>query len=278
VTVDEALRLGTTRLATCSSSPRLDSEVLLAHTLGLARSALLAHLSDDLPPLPLHRYELAIERRSQGEPVAYITGHKEFYGLDLRITPDVLVPRPETEHVVDACLGAMPTGEISQLADIGTGSGAILVAVGTQRPQVTLFGTDISSSAIEVARANCEQHGLGPRTQLYVGDLLEPLVGYSFDVIAANLPYVPPGEADPEVATWEPEIAVFGGGEDGTGVIREFLKQAPAFLRPGGRVVIEIAHSQGEVVSTLARLAFPKASIQLRQDLAGYDRIVVIQT
>jgi release factor glutamine methyltransferase len=278
MTVDEALRLGTRRLGTRSSSPRLDSEVLLAHTLGLARSAMLAHLYDELHPQPLHLYECAIKRRSHREPVAYITGHKEFYGLDLSISPDVLVPRPETEHVVDACLEIVPEEEISQLADIGTGSGAILVAVGTQRPKVALFGTDISRPALEVARANCGRHGLAPRARLYVGNLLEPLAGHVFDVIAANLPYVPDGEADPEVAAWEPAIAVFGGGGDGTGVIRQFLEQAPAFLRPGGRVVIESAHSQGEAVSNLARLAFPAAEIQIRRDLAGHERIVVIQT
>jgi release factor glutamine methyltransferase len=278
MTVDEALRLGIKSLTSCSFSPRLDSEVLLAHALGVGRATLLARLNDDLPLEALHCYERAMSRRSRSEPVAYITGHKEFYGLDLLITPDVLVPRPETESVVDACLELLPEGEVSQLADIGTGSGAILVACGTKRPHARLFGTDISPAAIEVACANCARHGLASRTGLYTGNLLEPLVGFSFDVIAANLPYVPPGEADPEVATWEPKVAVFGGGDDGTAVIRSFLQQAPAFVSPGGRVVMETAHSQGDVVSKLARLAFPAATVEVRKDLAGYDRIITVQT
>lgn len=251
--------------------------MLLAHTLGLGRSALLARSQDALREEDQSRFDALVERRSRGEPVAYLTGHKEFYGLDLLVTPGVLVPRPETESVVDACLEILPVDQPSTMADIGTGSGAIVVAVAAHRPMLRAIGTDISPQAIEVARQNCERHGVADRVSLRVGHLLEPL-SEPVSVIAANLPYVPPGEASPEVATWEPQVAVFGGGVDGTALIREFLRDAARYLLDGGGIVMETAHSQGSIVSNLARAAFPRAQIEVRRDLAGYDRIVVIKT
>lgn len=276
-TIDGALRQAAHRLAPNSSSPRLDAEVLLAHLLGGGRASLLARSTDSLDAQLLHRYDELIGRRGTGEPVAYLTGHKEFYGFDFYITPDVLVPRPETESAVDACLQVLPHDEMRQMADIGTGCGAIVVAVCKQRPLVTAYATDISPQAIEVARHNCRTHGVEAQATLYVGHLLEPLTG-PVDVIVANLPYVPPGEASIDVATWEPQVAVFGGGEDGTALIREFLCHAPRYLRPGGTVIMESAHSQGKTVSDLARTAFPGSRVEVRKDLAGYDRIIVVQT
>lgn len=281
MTVGEALQQAAKRLSSNSSSPRLDAEVLLAHVLGLSRASLLANSQQILTAEQSVAMESLIERRSLGEPVAYLTGHKEFYGLDLFITPDVLVPRPETESVVDACLEALEDLDNSQLADIGTGSGAIVVAITTHNSRVRASATDISRSAIEVARRNCERHGVSDRVTLYTGHLLQPLLGKflgKFNVIAANLPYVPPGEASPDVAIWEPNVAVFGGGDDGTALIREFLREAPAYLLPGGMVVMETAHSQGTLVAELAKRAFPGAAVEVRKDLAGYDRIVIIKT
>lgn len=277
ITVGEALLQARKRLSPNSSTPQLDAEVLLAHVLGIGRAALLARTSDPLAPEQARAFEELAARRTRGEPVAYITGHKEFYGLDLLITRDVLVPRPETESVVEACLEALPKREVSQLADIGTGSGAILVAVLANRPQTTGVGTEISPEALEVAWQNCHRHGVADRATLLLGDLLEPLTN-PVNVIAANLPYVSPGEASPDVATWEPNVAVFGGGEDGTATIRRFLHAAPDYLLPGGSVVMETAYSQGKAVSELARAAFPGASVEVRKDLAGYDRIVVVKT
>ncbi|MBF6611831.1 MAG: peptide chain release factor N(5)-glutamine methyltransferase [Chloroflexi bacterium] len=277
MTIAEALGQGSKRLSFFSSTPRLDAEVLLAHLLQTGRASLLAHATDRLSEPQAVDFELLVERRTQGEPVAYLTGHKEFYGLDLYITPDVLVPRPETESVVDACLAASLDGESSQLADIGTGSGAIVVAVTKNRPLLRAYGVEISPQALEVARKNCELHGVSDRITLYLGHLLQPLPG-KVDVIAANLPYVSPGEASPEVATWEPKVAVFGGGEDGTALIQEFLAAAPDYLLPGGTVVMETAYSQGALVSSLAREAFPNAAVEVRKDLAGLNRIVVIKS
>jgi release factor glutamine methyltransferase len=216
-------------------------------------------------------------RREQGEPIAYITGHKEFYGLDLVVTKDVLVPRPETESVVDACLRALPKDEPASFADIGTGSGAILVAVAAHRPHLRAYGTEISPAACEVAQLNCTRHDVADSVQLFVGNLLDP-IPEPLNVIAANLPYVSPGEAEPDVATWEPQIAVFGGNHDGTATIRNFLAQAPRYLLSGGMIVMEVAHSQGKIVSDLAQQAFPNAAVQIQKDLAGYDRIITIKT
>ncbi len=275
VTVGEALQQAAKRLSLCSVTPRLDAEVLLAHALATTRASLLARLSDPLGDAAARDFEAAIERRAQGEPVAYITGHKEFYGLDLYITKDVLVPRPETESVVEACLSLLPPSGL--FADIGTGSGAIVVAVAKHHPGVKSYGTDISEAALGVAARNCERHGVQERVTLLQGNLLEPL-SHKVNVIAANLPYVSRGEAAPDVATWEPGVAVFGGGEDGTALIREFLAAAPDYLLPGGAVVMETAYSQGAIVSELARGAFPGANIEVKKDLAGYDRIVIIKT
>lgn len=277
-TVDEALRAGTRRLSASSSSARLDCEVLLAYTLATKRASLLARLNESLNDDKLSTYLQMVERRSHGEPVAYLTGHKEFYGIDLYISEAVLVPRPETESVVEAALLGLSGEDVSQLADIGTGSGAILVAVGCNNPNVRLFATEISPEALQVAKRNVEAHGLQERATLLQGHLLQPLAGLTMNVIAANLPYVPPGEASPEVATWEPRVAVFGGGADGTALIREFLAQAPSYLKPGGTVIMETAHSQGAMVAGLARAAFPDAQVEVRKDLAGYDRIVVVKT
>ena len=279
MTVDEALRLGKNHLSRHSSTPRLDAEVLLGHLLDLDRAALFARPTHRLDLADQEEYRSHLDRRARGEPIAYITGHKEFYGLDLIITKDVLVPRPETESVVEACLEALPEKKTARFADIGTGSGAILVAVAVHRPYVRAYGTDISRHAIAVAQQNCDRHGVADRVRLYVGSLLSP-IPEPMDVIAANLPYVSPGEAEPDVATWEPQVAVFGGGDDGAGTIRTFLAQAPAprYLNPGGVIVMETAHSQGKIVSDLARAAFPNASVEVRKDLAGYDRIVIIQT
>jgi release factor glutamine methyltransferase len=267
---------GTRRLSPHTASPRLDAEVLLAHTLGWDRARLLAHGETLLSAERIANYTSLIQRRQAGEPIAYLTGHREFFGIDFLVTSDVLVPRPETESVVDACLEHISEGEISQMADIGTGSGAIVIAVCKQRPSLKAFATDLSEPALAVAEENARRQGVDGQITFLSGDLLAPLP-HAVNLIAANLPYVPPGEAAPDVARWEPQVAVFGGGEDGTALIRRFLTDAPRYLLPGGRVVMETAHSQGELVSRLARGAFPAAQIELRKDLAGYDRIVIIQ-
>jgi release factor glutamine methyltransferase len=276
-TVDEALRDAASLLRPRSTSPRLDAEVILAHLLNTTRASLLARFADSLQGDLHAQYRALIARRQQGEPVAYITGSKEFYGIDLEVTPDVLVPRPETESLVEITLDLLPRGDISHLADVGTGSGAIALAVAMNNPLVRVYGTEVSAAALAVARRNAARLDLHDRVTFLQGDLLAP-VPHPVDVIAANLPYVPEGEAEPDVAAWEPREAVFGGGRDGTATILRFLAQAPAHLRPGGSIVMETAHSQGRAVSDAARKAFPGVSVEVKKDLAGYDRLVVVRT
>lgn len=275
--VADVLRWGKEQLSLHSTSPRLDAEVLLMHLLHIERAALLARPDMALDTGTEEAFRTLIARRQQGEPIAYITGHREFYGLDLIVTNDALVPRPETESVVEACLMALPIDKPALFADIGTGSGAILVAVVKHRPYLRAFGTEISRAACAVAQQNCERHGISGSVQLYVGNLLEPLPE-PVNVIAANLPYVSPGEAEPDVATWEPQVAVFGGDLDGAATIRAFLAEAPQYLLSHGTIVMEVAHSQGSLVASLAHDAFPLATIEVHKDLAGYDRIITIQT
>lgn len=277
MTVAAALAWAGKRLSLRSSSARLDAEVLLAHLLEMERASLLARPELMLDPEIEAAYHQLVARREEGEPIAYLTGHKEFFGLDLLVDKSVLVPRPETESVVEACLDALARGGGKTFADIGTGSGAILVAVAERMPGLKAYGTDISPDAVRVAALNCQRHGVADRVELFVGNLLEPLPEPVY-VIAANLPYVSPGEAEPDVATWEPQVAVFGGGPDGTSTIREFLANAPHYLLAGGTIVMETAYSQGRIVSKLAGDAFPTAKIEVRQDLAGYDRIVIVDT
>jgi release factor glutamine methyltransferase len=279
VTIGEALHDAAKRLSVCSTTARLDAEVLLAHVLGLSRAQLLARLNHRPDAEQLARLEELVRRRQQGEPVAYLTGHREFFGLDLFVTPDVLVPRPETESLVEACLELLPPDQPRLVADVGTGSGAIAVALAVHRPLARVYATDISCAALAVAERNCRKHDVQHRVVLLPGDLLAPLPE-RVHIIAANLPYVPEGEASPEVAMWEPHVAVFGGGQDGTDLIRRFLAQAPHYLLPGGAVVMETAHSQGALVAELARSAFDYAgvNVELRKDLAGYDRIVVLRS
>lgn len=243
----------------------------------MERASLLARPDLVLEPDVEAKYRQLVARREEGEPVAYLTGHKEFFGLDLMVEKSVLVPRPETESVVEACLYALARTDGTTFADIGTGSGAILVAVAEKMSGLRAYGTDISPDAVRVAQLNCERHGVADRVQVFVGNLLEPLPE-PVHVIAANLPYVSPGEAEPDVATWEPQVAVFGGGIDGTATIREFLTHAPRYLRSGGTIVMETAYSQGRIVSELAGAAFPGAKVEVRRDLAGYDRIVIVDT
>jgi release factor glutamine methyltransferase len=275
--VDEALRQAASLLSPSSSTPRLDAEVTLAHVLETSRAFLLARFAEPVGEDNYSAFLALVARRANGEPVAYITGHKEFFGLDLEITPDVLVPRPETESVVEVCLSLLRQGEVSHLADIGTGSGAIALAVAANNRHVRVYATEVAPRAIAVARRNAVRLGLEDRVTFLDGDLLAPLPG-PVDVIAANLPYVPPGEAEPDVARWEPREAVFGGGPDGTDTIMRFLAHAPSYLKSGGALVMETAHSQGQAVSRAAKSVFPGASVEVRKDLAGYDRLIVLRT
>jgi len=254
---------------------RLDAELLLVHALGITRAQLHAHPQGQLSPAELASYRQLIERRARREPVAHIVGHKEFYGLDLFVDSRVLIPRPETELLVERAI------EISQrqsvVADVGTGSGAIAVSLAVHLPQVLVYATDASLGALEVAACNCRRHCVEGRVHLLQGHLLEPLPE-PVDLIVANLPYVSQAELaqlPPEINCYEPREAL-NGGPDGLDHIRRLLAQAEGHLKPGGFVLLEIGAAQGPAVVALAKRHFPAARVEIARDYAGLDRVVMV--
>ncbi len=281
--IQEALIWATERLATAGcETPRLDAEILLCECAGVERAFLLAHGSEAVPADAWSRFQAWVARREKREPVAYITGHREFYGLDFAVTPAVLVPRPETEHVVDEALAlarakhrAAPTVFI---ADVGTGSGAIAVALAVHLPYAQVCALDSSREALEVAWRNADRHGVLGRMCLVQSDLLEHLP-WAVDILVANLPYVADEEwpsLAPEIRFHEPAHALRGGA-NGLDLIRRLLAQTPERLRPGGAVVLEIGAGQADGVRRAAQAAFPNAHIRVARDYAGLDRVVIVQ-
>ncbi len=268
-------------------SPRLDVEVLLAHTLGVSRPILLARLHDPLPANARTAFADLINRRLHHEPVAYLTGHREFYGLGFYVDHRVLIPRPETELLVERALKLRNTQhEIRHshphIADVGTGSGCIAVSLATHLPQARLYAIDTSPEALEVARINIERQGVEDRVHLTRSDLLDDLEPHlQLDIIVANLPYVAEPELaqlPPDVRDYEPVGQALAAGPDGLNLISRLLAQAPGRLRRGGAVLLEIGAGQGLAVSALARRHFPNAEVRVLQDLAGLDRAVEILT
>ncbi|MGB9593593.1 MAG: peptide chain release factor N(5)-glutamine methyltransferase [Anaerolineae bacterium] len=282
--IHEALLWATERLATAGcETPRLDAEILLCECAGVERAFLLAHGTEAVPADAWAQFQAWVARREQREPVAYITGHREFYGLDFAVTPAVLVPRPETEHVVDEALALAQakhrTAPTVFIADVGTGSGAIAIALAVHLPYAQVCALDASREALEVAWRNAERHGVLHRMCLVQSDLLEHLP-WAVDILVANLPYV----ADEEWPTLAPEIRfhepphALRGGANGLDLIRRLLAQATEHLRPGGAVVLEIGAGQGAQVQRLAQAAFPGGQVRVAQDYAGLDRVVIVQT
>jgi release factor glutamine methyltransferase len=276
----EALSGARDRLrAGASDEPDLEAEVLLRHVLTLDRAAFLRQLSDPMSEADVEAYELALGRRLAGEPTAYITGTREFYGLDFRVTPAVLIPRPETEMLVEAVVDRSRRTERLRIADIGTGSGAIAVSLAKALPQATLYATDLSAGALAVARDNAAANCVEQRISFRRGDLLEPLDA-RVDVIAANLPYVTENDwrALPrEIRKHEPRLAL-ASGVDGLDAIRALLLQAPRYLERGGAIFLEFGIGQDEAIQASAREHFPSASIETRRDFAGIPRLLVVDT
>ena len=275
-TVGTLLREATAQLSATSATPRLDAELLLAHVLGWPRARLLAERDDQPTEAQTATFAALIARRSALDPVAYLVGHKAFYGLDLEVTPATLVPRPETELLVELTLALAHErrGERLVLADIGTGSGAIAIALASHLPTATIYATDVSAAALEVARRNVVRHGLSERVRLYHGDLLAPLPG-PVDLLVSNPPYTILAEVEPNVYAHEPHVAL-DGGPDGAAIYRRLVAQLSDYVRPGGAVLVEIGAWQGALVASLLRALFPTATVSVHQDLAGRDRVVRI--
>ncbi|GAB4204166.1 MAG: peptide chain release factor N(5)-glutamine methyltransferase [Roseiflexaceae bacterium] len=277
MTVARALAWAGSTLAGSSPSARLDAELLLAHTLGWSRARVLAEGRIELDPAQQARFAALVDRRAALEPVAYLVGQREFYGLDFEVTPAVLVPRPETELLVERALEFarnLPAG--AQIADIGAGSGAIAVALAVHLPQARISAVDLSAEALAVAGRNAARHGVAGRVRLLQGDLLAPLDS-PVDLLVSNPPYTVLAEIDEGVRRHEPHLAL-DGGPDGLELYRRLLAAAPPLLRPGGAVLLEIGATQAETVSALARQHFPDARVTVEQDLAGHDRVVIIAT
>ncbi len=271
------------RLSTCSESPQLDAQVLLAHVMDRPRTWVLAHPESPPDPEAISILEPLIRRLEDGEPLPYVLGHQEFFGLDFEITPDVLIPRPETELLVEraiAWLKAAP--ERRTAADIGTGSGCIAVCLASQVPEARILGTDISRPALEVARRNALKHKVSDQIELVECDILPQHVpglstDHHFDLVCANLPYIPTGILRGlPVYGREPTLA-FDGGPDGLDPFRKLFSLVGEWMAPGGLILLEIEATQGAAVLSLAYDASGAASIHLHRDLAGRDRLLEIQ-
>ncbi len=278
--IREALQEAVERLHRAGiPNAHLDAQVLLADLIGRPRSYLLAHGEVSLPPDTITRYRAWVARRARGEPLAYILGYTWFYGLKFHITPAVLVPRPETELLVEYVLNELRArgGKVLRVADVGTGSGVIAVAIAVHEPRSRVWATDVSAPALHVARRNVYAHNVDRRTLFVQADLLIPLIG-PLDVIVANLPYVGEEDTDvlaPEVREYEPAIALWAG-KDGLSLIHRLLAQAPGRLAEDGVLFLEVGYRQGERVEALARAYFPNAQITRHHDWAGHERIVRI--
>lgn len=281
MTLAEARRHARARLAAAGiDEAALEADLLLAACLEVERAFLPAHGEMALTPAQERRFHEWVERRLRREPLAYITGRRWFYGLEFVVTPAVLIPRPETELLVELALAWLQRRRMAAtLADVGTGSGAVAVALACHTPStVRILATDISAAALAVAQTNARRHGVADRIAWFQGDLLAPLPT-PVDLILANLPYVGLAERDrlmPEVRDFEPPEALFAG-EDGLSLIGRLLAQAPGRLRPGGGLFLEIGYGQGEAILTLARATFPTAHLALHPDLAGIPRVLQVE-
>ena len=274
VTIGRALARARAELDTTSGTARLDTEVLLAHVLGWARARLLAHTDTPLDPDSKKRFVTLVARRRNGEPIAYLTGHREFWSLDFLVTRDTLVPRPETEHLVEAILEIVRPDHAATIADIGTGAGAVAVAVARERPRAFVLGSDRFPAAVAVARANAARLDAG-NASFVVADACAALAPGRWSVIASNPPYI--AENDPHLATgdvrYEPREALVSGPR-GLDMLDTLARRAPTRLAPGGWLALEHGNVQGpEVRARLSRAGL--AAVQTLRDLAGNERVTL---
>ncbi len=267
-------------------SAALEARLLLAHALNAAPESLLTEPDQAVSEDAESRFHVALERRLGREPLFYITGEREFYGLPFYVDARALIPRPETELLVEEAIGAV--GELGpeyangaglRIADIGTGSGCIVVATATVLTGATFMATDISGDAVEVARQNAERHGVADRITFAVGDLLAPLSG-PFDIIIANPPYIPAENLptlQAEIRDHEPRVAV-DGGDGGMTIAARLIRSAPLYLRPGGRLLMEVGYGQAPLMVDVAKEVFPVGSdVDMSLDLAGIPRVVRVR-
>lgn len=267
-------------------SAQLDAQVLLCHVLGIERAMLYAYPEREMTLQQEKQYFALIARRKQHEPVAYLTGQKEFYGLDFCVDKRVLIPRPETELLVEIALEMIQrriaNGQIPVIADIGTGSGAIPISIAVEEPRLPyIYASDISSDALQVAHLNCLRHHVTERVRLLQGNLLSSLPE-PVDLLLANLPYVGTDELrdiSPDVQLYEPHQALFSG-PDGLDLLRRLGEEVRKshVLKPAGAMLLEIGYRQREELTRLFHDYWPSATIICRKDHAGFDRVLQIET
>lgn len=290
-TIEEALRKGAEFLRGCGiESPRLEMELILAHALGIERIQLYVRIKEALGAEARERSREMLKLRRERQPIAYILGHREFYSLKFEVTPDVLIPRPETELLVDRAVKwsierAALGGDPPLMADIGTGSGAIAIAVAHEQKKRGLearwIATDISPAALEVARRNAERHAVSDRITFAEGHLLDPLADFAgrIECLCSNPPYIPTGDVGtlaPDVAKWEPHGALFSG-DSGLDHIAEIIARAPDTLSTAAAVMIEIGAHQSDRVRDLAVATARYHPMEFIRDLAGIERIAVMR-
>jgi release factor glutamine methyltransferase len=300
--VRTALKTGIAKLREASvPSFTLSAELLLLHVATRDRTWLYSHPEENLPQEITDRFFALIARRAEGEPTQYLTGKQEFWGLEFEVTPDVLIPRPETEHVIEVALDRLALrelragrpqktiGEGLRIADIGTGSGCIAIALAKELPKAEFVATDISRAALEVAGRNAVRHGVGGRIRFVQGDLLErsgeewmtsgeSAVPLLFDLVASNPPYIGRREEPTlarEVRDHEPEIALFGG-EEGYELYGDLIAQAAMHLKPGGILVLELGHDSLPAVQPLLDAA-KWTNVGVTNDLAGIPRVIAAE-
>lgn len=274
--IQEAWAYGRSQLTQVSITPDLDARLLLEHVLQANHSFLIAHSDEILTDPQTKQYRQLIRRAKQKEPVPYLTGTAAFYGFDFQVSSAVLIPRPETEQLVELALSWAKLKERLQIVDVGTGSGCIAVSLSAHLSQALVSAVDVSAEALAVARKNAA-HYVPDRVQFYEGSLLEP-IRFRVDLIVANLPYIARHEwtlVDDGVKWYEPAVAL-AGGSDGLDLISEMLQQSTSRLRSGGAILMEVGWQQGQAVERLARLHYPYADVVLIADYAGHDRIVSI--
>jgi release factor glutamine methyltransferase len=276
-TVAGALERGRARLACAGiETARLEACLLYEHAAGCDRAALLARGREPVDAAAAPRYERLLAERSRRIPLAYLTGEREFWSLRLQVDPRVLVPRPETETLVEAALERV--GPAARVADVGTGSGAVVIALARERRDGAFVATDRSAAALEVARANAAEHGVAPRIAFLHGDLLAPLAALTapLDALVANLPYIPTADLaglQPEVRDFEPRAAL-DGGPDGLELIGALIAGARPLLRRGGWLLLEIGAGQADAVRRLLCGTGRFDEVSTRRDLAGIERVV----
>lgn len=253
---------------------RLDANMMLMALLKQGRSWLLAHDQDPLPASIIQTFEQWVTRRSQGEPLAYLLGDKEFFGLNLAVNPDVLIPRPDTEILVEWALDLIPADQSWRVLDLGTGSGAIALAIQHQRPQAEVVAVDASAGALATAQHNAQQLKLP--VQFLLGSWLAPVQGQAFDLIVSNPPYIAEGDDHLAALTHEP-ITALTAGPDGLNDIRQIIRDAKSNLKPGGWLLLEHGYDQAQAVSQLLAQA-GYAQVQTRKDLGDQNRCTGGQT